>query len=153
MKLKLIAIGNIMMGDDGIAITIAQKLEKELMDQGIEIIYGETDPFYSISEITGEDFLILLDAARLGKSKGEITVLPLRDYQGDSILEQHDIRLPDLLKLFFPFQNGVICAIEIDEISFSDTLSEPMIEKIDKITEEVRGIIRTFQLLAKDGSS
>ncbi|HWT26636.1 MAG TPA: hydrogenase maturation protease [Mobilitalea sp.] len=79
MSVKLAAIGNVLMGDDGIAIAIAKKIEPELNRMGIEVVYGETDVGYCISVVDASDDIIILDASAFGKKPGEITRFELTD--------------------------------------------------------------------------
>ncbi|HWT77047.1 MAG TPA: hydrogenase maturation protease [Mobilitalea sp.] len=141
MSRKLIAMGNILMEDDGIAIAVAHELEEELLRLGIEVIYGETDPFYCISMIKDEDYLILLDAASLGKMPGEITMLSLWDYRAEDNMEQHNIRFPDLLGLYFRRLEGMILAIEVAEIDFLCELSPQLKGKVKHIAREVLALV------------
>jgi hydrogenase maturation protease len=138
MSMKVIAIGNILMKDDAIAIEVAKVMESLLFEKGIEVIYGETDFEYSISRIRDEDYIFILDAAHFGKSPGEITYLPLNSF----ILKkkgytQHSYNFIDLLKLFYPQIQGLICAIEIQEVEFEVGLSAVLQEKLKGISEEI----------------
>lgn len=145
MSTKLLAMGNVLMGDDGIAVYVAANLEDSLRKYDIEVVYGETDIGYSIAQIAKEDFIIILDAARLGKTPGEITVLPFDDIpQKSAELSLHNISFLDLLKLYFPKNDGVIIAVEIDEVSFHYALGEQLSIKFPRIVQEVSDAINSI---------
>lgn len=144
MSRKLIAIGNVLMGDDGIAIAIAKKLEAELLHIGIEVIYMETDPYYGISMIKKDDDLILLDGAKLGNVPGEITLIPYLKDRALPCLDQHELHFLDLLQLYYTNMKGVIIAVEIAEVGFGNAFSQPLINKINEITIEVLKIISSL---------
>ena len=138
MSVKVIAIGNILMKDDAIAIEVAKDIEGELLEKGIEIIYGETDFEYCISMTREEDYIFILDAAHFGKKPGEVTFLPLNKFSSTKVgYTQHSYSFLDLLKLFYPHIQGEICAIEIDEVEFEFGLSPLLQEKLKGISEKI----------------
>ena len=142
MRVKVIAIGNVLMKDDAIAIEVARNIEKELLDRGIEVIYGETDFEYCISRIQEEDYIFILDAAHYGKGPGEITFLPLKGFASKNKgYTQHSYSFLDLLKLYYPNSKGEICAIEAVEVKFEFGLSSLLQEKLKSISEIILGKI------------
>lgn len=136
MSVKLIAIGNLLMKDDGIAIEVTKGLEQKLMLIGIEVIYGETNIGYCISKVKPHDYIIVLDAAHYGKLPGEITVLPLQDFVTNSKgYTQHSFTFIDVLKLYYPSINGVVIGIEVKEVDFDIGLSNVLYEKLGYISD------------------
>lgn len=143
MKTKLIALGNILMKDDGVAIRIAERLKAELEELGVEVIYGETDAEYCLSVLQEQDRIILLDASCFGKTAGEITVISLKEGRRLNLNHnQHDINLIDLLALYFPESEGIIIAIEAGEVGLGTELSLQLQNKLQEITKEVLATIR-----------
>lgn len=138
MSTKLIAMGNILMKDDGIAVFLAGYLKDTLCDMGIEVISGETDIGYCITQIKEGDFLILMDAARTGKNPGEVTLLSFIEAATDKRnTTQHCISFLDIINLYFPKNDGVILTIEIAEICFYYGLSAQLQDKISIILQEI----------------
>lgn len=138
MSVKLLAMGNVLMGDDGIAVYVAASLEEQLNQLGIEVIYGETDIGYSIAMLGREDFIIILDAARLGKTAGETNVLSFDNYSGKTgEVTQHNISFLELIRLYFPQNKGFIITIEIDEIRFHYGAGRLLEDKLAKISLEI----------------
>lgn len=138
MSVKVVAIGNVLMQDDAIAIEVAKEIEEELLEKGIEVIYGETDFEYCISRVREEDYIFILDAAHLGKCAGEVTFLPLNGFASKKKgYTQHSYSFLDLLKLFNPQVQGEICAIEIEEVEFGFGLSSLLQGKLKGISEEI----------------
>lgn len=138
MSLKLIAMGNVLMKDDGIGIFIAKAMEEELKKKKIEVIYGETDFGFCISQIKEKDRVIILDAAAYGKDPGAITIIPLKEHSPNrNGYSQHSYNLLDILKLFFPDLTGDILAIEVKEITFGFGLSVQLQRKKKDIIKEV----------------
>jgi hydrogenase maturation protease len=138
MSIKVIAIGNILMKDDAIAIEVAREIEEELLEKGIEVIYGETDFEHCISRTREEDYIFILDAAHFGKKVGEVTFLPLNSFAfKKNGYTQHSYSFLDLLKIFYPDIQGKICAIEIHEVEFGYGLSSSLQEKLKGISQEI----------------
>ena len=138
MNKKVIAMGNTLMKDDAIGIEVAKEIEAKLLEQGIEVIYGETDVQYSISNIQEDDYIFILDAACYGKSPGEITSLPLNTFVSNKKgYCGHNYSVLDLLKLYYPNVKGKIYAIEIKEVEFGLGLSSVLQDKLKVISEEI----------------
>lgn len=143
MAVKLIALGNVLMMDDGIAVTLAEDLEPELIESEIEVVYGETDIQYSISLVKEEDYIIVLDASCIGKAPGLITKLPL--YENNTFHPssfQHSFSFVDLLKVYYPKLNGFILAVEAADIKPCYGLSKILIEKKNEIEAELIEVIK-----------
>lgn len=138
MKIKVIAVGNTLMEDDGVAIVVVEKLKEKFIERNIEVIIGETDFQYCISSIEDGDYIFFIDAVYYGKKPGDITVIPLEKYQHKKkYYTQHSYSIFDLVKLYFKAIKGYIIGIEIGEISFSYGLSSTLDKNIDVISENV----------------
>ena len=71
--IKIIGIGNILMGDDGIGVKVVDVLEKKMKNMGIEFIKAETDVDYALDNIKDGDFLFIIDSTSDAMAKyGEI---------------------------------------------------------------------------------
>lgn len=145
MSTKLVAVGNVLMGDDGIAIFLAGRLEADMLALGIEVIYGETDIGYCLTQIHNGDYLIVLDGACLGKSPGEVSVLPLHTTQEAAGMTQHYLRFTDLLPIYYPEPEGMLLAVEISDTGFRYGISEVLADRADGITNEILHIVRSIE--------
>lgn len=142
MRVKVIAIGNILMRDDAIGIEIVKEIEEALLKKGIEVIYGETDFQYIISGVEEDDYIIILDAACYGKEPGEITFLPINTFVSKKKgYSQHSYSFLELLKLYYPNIKGYIYGIEVKEVEFRLGLSRFLQEKVKYISKEILGQI------------
>lgn len=138
MKIKVIAVGNTLMEDDGVAIVVLEKLKEKFIERSVEVIIGETDFQYCISSIEDGDFIFFIDAVYYGKKPGEITVIPLQKYKyKKKYYTQHSYSIVDLIKLYFKAINGYIIGIEIGKVSFRYGLSAVLDNNIDIISENV----------------
>ncbi len=131
------------MGDDGIGILIAKNIQEFLKGNHIDLIIGETDFEYCLSNIKNDDFLFILDAGYYGKNIGDITILLLDDYTSHKNgYTQHNYSFIDLVKLYYNEIKGYILAIEISNIDYTLEISEELKTNVNKIFNEVISIIR-----------
>lgn len=139
MAVKCIAIGNTIMGDDGIGIKVAQEISKHFVEEHIEFIYGETDVDYALSKIENADFLFLIDSTYFDINPGTITYTPLSQLIGQHIevISQHQPSLIHLLKTYGKAVDGYLIGIEIAKIDFSLELSDILKNKFLSICEDV----------------
>ncbi|WP_256972895.1 hydrogenase maturation protease [Clostridium botulinum] len=136
-------MGNILMGDDGIAIEIAKNIEGFLKENHIDLIIGETDFQYCISSIEKDDFLFILDASYYGKKEGDITILPIDTYTSHKNgYSQHSYSFIDLVKLYYSEIKGYILAIEVSNIDYTLEISKELKANMNKISNELISIIR-----------
>ena len=138
MKVKVIAIGNSLMEDDGIGIVVLEKLRETLMKNNIEVIIGETDFQYCLSLIEDGDFVFFIDAVYYNKNPGELTVKPLEEYEyKKKYYSQHSYNIVELIKLYYKAVKGYIIGIEIGRISFKFGLSKELEDNINIISKNV----------------
>lgn len=136
MSTKLIAIGNKLMGDDGIALIVADKIKEKLKDMNIEVIIGETDFDFCLDFIDKEDFIILLDSTHFNIEKGSITLLPLDSlYQSKNFFFSHSLSLLHYLLIYNI--KGNFIGIEVENIDFTNRLSPSLYKNLDNICNNV----------------
>lgn len=138
MSFKVVAMGNMLMKDDGAGIEVAKKIEEELVEKNIEVIYGETDIEYIISRISEKDYIFVLDAACYGKNPGEITSLPLNAFVSKKkSCYGHDYSFLDLMKVYCPDIRGEVYGIEVSQVEFGLGLSHELQNCIGNISKEI----------------
>lgn len=130
------------MSDDGVAIHIAEKLEKELEEDGVEVIIGETDFHYCLSRIEEGDFIIILDATWLGAKPGTVTSNSLENIEGlnlnQSLFSQHGYSLTRALRTYYKSVKGIVIGIEGRNFDFGFTLSNEIEENFQDICNQVK---------------
>lgn len=149
--IKIIAVGNRFMKDDGIAIAVAEALKKMTADLNMDIILGETDSFECFYLLNKDDFVIVLDAVYMGVEPGSVSVFKLNDVieQTSAWCFQHDLSILELMKLFHTSFRGIFIGIESADIGYGDELSPVLHEKLPQICSEVEKIISN---IVKEGS-
>ncbi|OAA87297.1 hydrogenase maturation protease [Clostridium ljungdahlii] len=138
MKAKVIALGNILMEDDGIGIRVLENIRDELAHNHIESIIGETDVEYCISQVKDDDFIFIIDASYNGKVPGTITVVNLEDYKyKKKYYTQHSCNFIDIIGAYYKSLTGFIIEIEAASISFKFGLSNNLQNKLKAISKDV----------------
>ncbi|OAA93714.1 hydrogenase maturation protease [Clostridium coskatii] len=138
MRAKVVALGNILMEDDGIGIKVLENIEEELAHNHIESIIGETDVEYCISQVKDGDFIFIIDASYNGKVPGTITVASLQDYKcKKKCYTQHSYSFIDLIGVYYKSLTGFIIEIEVASVSFKLGLSYNLQNKLKAISKDV----------------
>lgn len=148
--IKIIAIGNLLMGDDSIGLKIMDAIEEKIKALNLEIkcIKAETDVNYALDNIEDGDFLFILDSTLLGLEYGQITKLSLDEeikYQKNS-LSIHNMSLISLINHFNISVKGFILGIEVVKVSFELEISKELKERFQQICHEVYIIIKEKSL-------
>ena len=143
MRIKCIAIGNRIMGDDGIGIKVLEELLQELEKCKIEVIIGETDFDYGLSKIAEGDILFIIDSTYFNIDPGTVTFTPIEKAINCQwrIYSQHQPSLINLLHTYKKSVKGYIIGIEVEKIHFCLDLSVTLKEKFFSICEEIRVFI------------
>lgn len=148
MNVKIIAIGNPIMMDDGIGISVVKELEEWITENEIEIIIGETDMDYCMDYIGDGDFIIIIDATNLGYEPCHVTTCPIRELDDDyrSGYSQHEMSILKGLTLYGKKVEGYFIGIEIGKIEYgcelSDILQRGFMCICDNVKEEIEKILR-----------
>ncbi|MDF2677782.1 MAG: hypothetical protein K0Q97_2109 [Bacillota bacterium] len=138
MSVKFIAIGNRIMGDDTIGIKVAEELSEKLINEKIEVVFGETDFEYALSKIDDGDLIFIIDSTYFELIPGTVTFTSINDLSlGNNLTSQHQPSLIHLIKLYGKNIKGFVIGIEIDKIEFSTELSETLKRKLNQICEDV----------------
>ena len=142
MAVKCIAIGNRIMGDDGIGIKVAEELLPRFQQDNIQVVFGETDIDYALSKIEDGDFLFILDASYLKLNPGSVTITSIEGAtKNHKFFSQHQASLIDLVKIYGKSVEGYVVGIEVKEIHFSLFLSDILQRKLPDICKEVYDFI------------
>lgn len=148
MSTKVIAIGNILMGDDGIAIRILNSIRPVLDKYNIESFVAETDTDFFLSEIYEEDFIIILDAflaSENDNNTGSTVIISFEEYFNSygkyTGITQHVLSIFQLIRINRINIKGFIIGIKIKNIEFSPRISSYLENNLDFISDNVLDII------------
>lgn len=150
-KIKIIAVGNDLYGDDGIGNTILEELDHMPEMQNIELIDGATDALGLIDHFEKDDHIILIDAAQMSEKPGTVKVFTKDEVKlnikmdhltvhGISLAETFDIatavdRMPKKI---------TIIGIEPENIGIFEKLSDTVKQSIPKIITHIINFTNTL---------
>lgn len=148
-NIAVLGIGNRLLMDDGIGVYIVEKLKEQNICRSIRFIVGETDIDYCLDEINEAEFLIIVDAAKLGNLPGDVTVVALDEVinTGNTGLSMHNLHLFDMLVHTGKECKGLMIGIEPFEIDYNWGLSTELNVKLPEILGTVRNIINSVVYL------
>jgi hydrogenase maturation protease len=135
------------MRDDAAGIIAAEELVEELLEEGIQVIIGETDAAYCLDFIDDGDSIIILDAAVSGRPWGTVWQLPMQSafLKCSQNQFQHDADLLSILKTKNLQVTGLLICIEAADISQGWGLSSALLSKLTMICTEIKRIILKFR--------
>ena len=141
--IKIIAIGNRLMQDDGVAIAVAENLRDKLELMGLEVIIAETDFQFCFHLLKEDDFVTIIDATCTDAEPGTVHTFELKEAACAYCKtgSQHEISILDLMRLYSKPLKGYLIGIEIAETEFGFELSEFIKSKFNNICFEVERTI------------
>ncbi len=143
--MKIIGLGNPIMGDDGLGIYVIKELKKHTI-AGVELVEGGTSGIGLLRHLKGEKEVIIVDAIKSGSPPGTIHQLNESDFTNPEFefISLHEISLSHVLALgkelfpdVFP-ENIVIYGVEVKDIQMGMELSEPVKKALPRLVELLR---------------
>lgn len=134
---KVIAAGNILMCDDGIAVKAIRNLSRKLASDGFEIVIAETDTDYFMDMISSDDFLYVVDCTNFGIEPGSLSVIPLSCMENHTAASIHSFNYLSAINYYNVKVKGCLIGIEISKIEFNCDLSAFMSNKFSFICDEL----------------
>src|ERR1035437_500008 len=95
-EILILGIGNYLMGDEGIGVHVANRLQKENLPPGIDIVDGGTGGFHLLEYFETYQTIILIDATLDNNPNGTIRLIKPRFAQDfPKAMSTHDSGLKD----------------------------------------------------------
>ena len=139
-------IGNVLMGDEGIGVHVARRLEQAVLPSHVQVLDGGTGGFHLLGELSAHDRVVLIDATMDGQPAGTVSLTEPR-YASDfpPTLTAHDIGLRDLVvsaALLGALPQMRLITISIDEMqTMQMTLSAAVEAAVPRVMEHVWHLI------------
>jgi hydrogenase maturation protease len=151
-KIRVIFLGNSLFLEDKIGLLVGERLRENLESLGLEVVITERIGINLLDLIIGVNLLIIVDSVYVDNDElwGEVLILSLNSYYGNSIKAPHTLSLRDLLDIAKIYNLGppkeiIIIGIGIrDLVTLSSDLSEKLKKKLDYITNKVFDLIVHF---------
>jgi hydrogenase maturation protease len=145
-KTLLLGVGNYLMGDEGIGVHVAQRLETSQEIPGIDVVDGGTGGFHLLEFFEQYEKVILVDATLDGLRPGTIRCIKPK-YASDfpPEISAHDIGLKDLvsaLQLLDKMPDLYLIVVSIESIQQQGMELTKEIEGcIPLLLEEIRSVV------------
>jgi hydrogenase maturation protease len=144
VKTAVVGVGNLLMGDEGVGVHVAEKLKSAGLPPEVAVLDGGTHFSGLETELNGAKKLIIVDAVLGGAAPGTIyrfRLDELEDEAEDVKLSVHDAGLVEKLRLSqfagFSPEQVVVIGVEPARIEWNTGLSEEVAEKVPEIIEAV----------------
>jgi hydrogenase maturation protease len=148
--LKVVALGNILRGDDGIGIVVLDELKKEEMP-GIQLLDIGADAFSLLEHFMGSDPIIIIDCARMNKLPGEVVKFQIDQAnlsRADDIVSLHGFSLAETYQMAQKMGDVAEChiiGIEPKIVDFNATISSVVKNSIPLIINMVKEEVQKYE--------
>lgn len=133
-KLLILGIGNYLMGDEGVGVHFAQRLENEPLPPGVDVLDGGTGGFHLTHFIEKYPTVILIDATLDDHPNGHIRLLePRFSKDFPKAMSTHDIGMKDVIEamLFMDKLPRIyLFAVSIESLQQQQVTLTPEIEAV-----------------------
>lgn len=134
MAVLIMGIGNYLMGDEGVGVHVAQRLAREALPEGVDVLDGGTGGFFLMEYFENYPVVILIDATLDDRPTGTIRVIEPR-FASDfpRAMSTHDIGLRDLvegLAILGKLPKIYLFAVSIEMIQSQQIELSPELERV-----------------------
>jgi hydrogenase maturation protease len=150
--LKVIGLGNLLRGDDGIGPVIIQKLEEQNSSDSIKLLDVGSDAFMILDQLLEPDPVLVIDCAKMGKEPGSIIRISTRDkgiIPANIGLSLHGFSLVEIWQMAQEMGSSddlIIIGVEPKRLNFNSGLSEEVENTIPTI---IRMVLKEAKRYAK----
>ncbi len=139
--IKIFAIGNIILGDDGIGVKVMEFIGAQLESyrEEVKVLIVGIDYIYCLNEINKEDTVILVDSTNFGIQPGRVSVLNLKECDKfiSPCRDMHSENLLRVLREEYREIPGYLVGIEVEKVNYSLELSKTLKDNFSEITKKV----------------
>ncbi len=136
----VLALGNPLMGDDGLGATVLRRLQRWDWGHDVTIVNGETWGLRLLPTVEAADRLLVIDAIDVGAAPGTIITLNANELPRrlDLSISPHQVGLRNVLALAelrgtYPSAITAIGA-QPERVVFGEPLSVPVAAAVDGVT-------------------
>ncbi len=144
----ILGIGNLLRADDGLGPVIIGRLKEQGGLHGANLVCGGTDALGLIEHFKGYDRVIIIDAAQMKFAPGTIKVFNPDQFSlhmHSDTLSTHGLGLAEVISLAKELDIApiiTIIAVQVEDISFKEGLSQTVADKIPDILKIITGLIK-----------
>jgi hydrogenase maturation protease len=154
-KTLVLGIGNYLMGDEGVGVHVANRLQQQGLLTDVEIVDGGTGGFHLLGYFENYETVILVDATLDDNPNGTIRLIKPRFAQDfPKAMSTHDIGLKDMvcsLQLLGKMPTIYLFVVSIESLQQQGIELTPEIENIvPELIEKITDLVQTLQLKEKE---
>ncbi len=148
-RILILGIGNLLMGDEGVGVHAARRLERVPFPPNVRIVDGGTGGFHLLPLFENSSNIVMIDATMDGQPAGTVSVIEPR-FASDfpKALSAHDIGLRDLVEsavLLNTLPATHLVTVSIDEMQpMCVELSEKVGRSLPAVEAAVHTILRNI---------
>jgi len=155
MKTIILGVGNLILGDDGVGVHVANELKKHVNSPDIPIGEAITGGMNLLDLLLGYDKAIIIDAVKSESSgMGEVRRIPLSNFTTMHSCNPHDVSLIEAIEMAKKLGEDripkeiVIIGIMMKEIpcEFGEKLSKEIETAVPKAIEMTLNEIKNHEL-------
>ena len=141
--LKVIGLGNILRGDDGIGPVIIQQLEESKNSLSIQLCDAGSDAFTILDQLLESEPIVIIDCARMGKKPGTVQKILVKNIKNLPVnlgMSLHGYSLTEVWQIArsMGVDNDLsVIGVEPDSVQFNSGLSEVVKKSIPLILQMV----------------
>lgn len=144
-EIAVICIGNILRRDDGIGLRLKNWIERRF-GKRIKVFDGGTDGLRLIHILSEYEKVMIIDSANFGGGAGEVRKINLNDVVVNGNSSTHFLNLCEMIEVsrivYGKPREVVLVGIQVDDLSYGETLSEKIERKIDRVRMEIETHLR-----------
>lgn len=146
MKVAVIGVGNLLLGDEGVGIHTVRRLATACLPSGVEVIDGGTGGLNLLDYMDGRDLVVFIDCADAGGPPGTIYRLSLDDLEGSDaetrLFSLHEVGLAQTLalakRLLTRLPTITIYGVQPARVAWDTNLSPELAQVLPKLVELVK---------------
>lgn len=133
---KVIALGNILRGDDGVGPAVLDYLRFNGVSEKAQLIEAGSDAFAVLDHLLQPEPVILIDCARMGKAPGDVRIFHLSEITltiTEQLVSLHGFSMAEVYQMarkMGPVADCVIIGIEPGSVEFNQELTGAVRESI-----------------------
>ena len=160
LEFAVLGVGNDLLQDDGAGIHTLRRFAATNKHRDVDTVDGGTIGLALMSELSGRSGLIVIDAMRLGKSAGTVTILEdadmdrcLRNHHGSA----HEVGISDLMDALrlsgdLPARRALV-GIEPESIEWGTEPTPGVAKAIDQAAAAIHGLLSEWRLATAEESA
>lgn len=143
-------VGNYLMGDEGIGVHVAERLQEAGVPEGVTVVDGGTGGFHLLEYFESYPQIILIDATLDDNPNGTIRLIKPR-FAADfpKAMSTHDIGLKDMvsaLQLLGKMPEIHLFVVSIESLQQQGITLTPEVEKtIPDLLTRIQGLIKKIR--------